>query len=209
MLRKFLVITLLLSTSSCAYVDFNKKIVPQIPKSLEGAAKADVKEFFDGDIDAFSIRFNSDNEIIASRVIKINGSWEEGKGIIRQQFISNMSKKDSRTWLITLKNENDFTAIGHDILAPAKGLQTGNVIQMLYTITDSQENSASNVDHEDLMYMIDDNSMIIISKMSKGGKYIGQEIISLSKSNINKIKPEKKVSVKEKKIFIVPDHQAK
>ena len=57
--------------------------------------------------------------------------------------------------------------------------------------------------------MIDDNSMIIISKMSKGGKYIGQEIISLSKSNINKIKPEKKVSVKEKKIFIVPDHQAK
>ncbi len=196
--RKLIIIFVLILTSSCAYIE-KYRVEPESPQGLKGGVKADVKEFFNGDVNAFSIKFDANDKIVASRIIKINGSWEDDKGIIRQQFINHKGEKDSRTWLVTIEGENgDFTAIGHDILAPAQGIQTGNIVQMTYTLSKNESGVKTNIDYKDQMYLVDENSMIMISKLSKKGKYIGKEVISMSKDASSSNKTS---SIKDKKIF--------
>ncbi len=178
--KRFLILSLIIFNSSCAFLNIKKPMT--VPDALKSGVTADVKSFFDGDIEAFAVRFDKDNKIISSRIIKVNGSWEEGKGIIRQQFVDDKKEKDSRTWLVTVENGKNFSAIGHDIVSPAKGVQNGNVIYMTYSLSKANDDLQKNItDYEDKMFMVDQNSMIMITNLFVKGRSIGHEIVSLTK----------------------------
>lgn len=180
--KTFFLITTLSLTSSCAlFGNMNKSTANKVPNHINDSIKADIKKFFDGDIKAFSVVFDENDKIINTKTIEINGSWEQNKGIIRQKFVDSKGKKDSRTWLITLEKGGNFSAIGHDSVAPANGVQVGNAMQMSYSLLIPYFGIKSNVDYTDIMYVVDPNSMIKISEFSRKDKKLGKEIISLTK----------------------------
>lgn len=180
MINKLLIIVLL-TLSSCSFINSNINNRNLTPHSLSNSIRADIKKFFDGDIKAFSITFDKDNKIIASKTIEINGSWDENKGIIRQRFIDNNNNKDSRTWLITLNEDKTFSAIGHDSVQPASGMHVGNVIQMKYKLKVPYNGVKTNIDYISTMYLVNDNSITQISESFINNKKINKEIISLIK----------------------------
>jgi hypothetical protein len=181
MFKKILFIAAISLLTSCNLV--HKKSVNNniIPDSLNNSIKADIKKFYQGNIEAVSVKFDKNDKIIATKTIQINGSWDGDKGIIRQKFIDNNNNKDSRTWLITLENNNNFSAIGHDSVSPAHGIHTGNVIQMSYQLKVPYNDVKTNVNFIDTMYVVNDKSMIKISESFIDNKKIAREIISLVK----------------------------
>lgn len=182
MIKKLISLFALISlTASCNIIKKPQPVQELNPASLNDAIKADYKKFFDGDIEAFSVIFDENDKITATKIIKINGDWEENKGIIRQRFVDNKGNRDSRTWLITLEDNNKFTAIGHDSASPANGIVSGNAIQMRYTLLVPYLGVKEKINFLDTMYMVDENSMIKISEFSKNDKKIGKKIVSLTK----------------------------
>ena len=184
------IISLILASSSCAFIkNFNSKKDPTPLDYIENSSlKMDIKKFFNGDLDAFAIKQNSGGKIIGTSTIKISGKWDENKGTLQQNFIYGDGTKDNRTWLITLDSDGTFSAVGHDVFVPARGRQIGNAAQSNYTLILPSKNGKEEIIFEDKMYLIDEKSMIMISKFdnnktdSSNENSSGKIIISIKKA---------------------------
>jgi hypothetical protein len=159
-------IFLVVLISSCQYFDkFKKPKVSEITY-LEKSPKLDIKSFFDGEITSFSITQDKNNKIISTSIAKINGKWQDNKAVIEQNFVNEIGKKDNRTWLLTLENDNSFSAVGHDVYSPAKGKIKGNAMQMIYTIFRKQNDQKIKTNYEENIYLVDENSAIGVINFS-------------------------------------------
>jgi hypothetical protein len=179
--RFFLAVFFVSSLSSCAFLDrFNK--APELD-FLDRGSKIDLKKFFNGEIEAFAITQDENGKISGTQTAKISGKWDENKGVIQQNFIYADGTKDSRTWLITINSDGTFDAVGHDVTSPAKGKQSGNAAQMIYSLSLAGKDGKQEVKFEDKMYLVDDKSMIMISNFKRGYSSSGKSIFSLKKIN--------------------------
>lgn len=186
--RIFVLISLSLSLTSCAALQkmMNNKRLPAEPDYIEKGAKMDVKKFFNGELEGFSIIQGADGKISGTQTVKITSKWEEDKGVWTQVFTLNDGKKDSRTWLVTLNDDGTFDAVGHDVSVPATGKQIGNVAQMIYALSLPTKVEGRTVkeavQYEDRMYLVDDKSMIMITEFRRNGTS-GKIITSVKKLN--------------------------
>ena len=168
---------------------------------LERGAKFDMKKFFNGEVEGFAIIQDGSGKITDTKSITISGDWEENKGVIKKVFISANGSKDSRTWLITADRGGTFTAIGHDIAAPAKGSQMGNAMQMGYALLLPGQipGQKEKVYFEDKIYVVNADSAIMITKSSGGINGETTKIVALKKlSKAQRV--SKAISQKSEKI---------
>ena len=179
-IKKIILLTLALSLSSCALLE--KKVIVADLDYLNGSTKMDIKTFFNGDIKASGIVQNSNGKIIGTYIAKIEGNWDENKGVIKYNFTVGENKKDSRTWLITLNEDGKFEGVGHGVVKTAQGNQIGNAMRMFYSLSVNKNGKKEEISYEDKIYLIDEKSAILISKSSQ--KEVGEEvsIISLTKN---------------------------
>ncbi len=159
----------------------NKTLAPV--DYLERAPKIDIKNFFNGDLEAFAIIQDQNGKIENSFVAKVNGKWEENRGTVQYNYVFNGGKKDSRTWLITINDPSSYSAIGHDFIETASGRNQGNASIVNYSLMTNYKEKKQRVDFEDQFYLVDDKSAIIISNMKQANSSIGKAIISLKKNN--------------------------
>lgn len=177
-------IALASALSSCAYVD--KLLSPHRATELDyldKSTKIDIKKFFTGDVEAFAIIQDENAKIIGTYSSKINGKWDENKGVIQHNFIDDSGNKENRTWLITLQPDGTFEVVGHDFTKTADGKQLGNAAQMIYSLIVRTKEGKEEVKFEDKMYLVDEKSMILISNFTKPNGDTGKKIVSLRKIN--------------------------
>jgi len=173
---------------------------------LSSGTEIDIKKFFNGDLEGFAIIQNEKGKISDTQIIKINGKWDDDKGVVQQNVIHSDGTKDGRTWLFTINRDGTFEAVGHDVARPARGRQIGNVLQMVYALSIPHNSVRRQVDFEDRIYMVDEKSAIMISKFRKGFGSYGKAIISLKKTNYRpESKPEKAEPTAEANDFEVEE----
>lgn len=170
-------LTLNLATS-CAFLEkFSESKAPAPIDYLENAQKMDIKKFFDGDIEGFSIKQGENGKIIETQSVKISANWDENKGVIKKNNLSNDGSKDNRTWLVTLNSDGTIEAVGHDVVSPAKGKQVGNAAQISYSLMIGDKSSTKEgvsreeVLFEERMYLVSESEMILITNFKKKENY--------------------------------------
>lgn len=177
-----------LSLSSCAQLQgyFAPKAPPQLDY-LSGATKMDIKKFFNGDIEGFAIKQDATGKITGTMTVKMNGKWEDEKGVLQQNFVNADGTKDSRTWLITVDADGTYDAVGHNVIAPAKGIQLGNAAQSLYSLMLAAKMGKEEVAYEEKIYLVDEKSAIMIVNFTNKGvdRTSGKIIFSLAKKPTN------------------------
>jgi len=182
------ILVIALTLSSCAAFEnlMSKKEAPQLDY-LDGVNKMDLKKFFDGNIEGFAIKQDATGKIVSTFTVKINGKWEEGKGVVQFNYLYSDNSKDSRTWLITANSDNTFDAVGHDIATAAKGKQIGNAAQSIYSLMVGPKTDKEEVNFEDKMYLVDEKSVIMISNFrgTKSAKGTAGKIIFSLKKVVN------------------------
>ncbi|MDX2083744.1 MAG: DUF3833 family protein [Rickettsiales bacterium] len=166
--------------SSCAFIEKYTSQKPAEVTSLD-RPKLDLKSFFNGDLEIFAITQDKNGKIIGSYSGKMNGKWDENKGVLQQNITYDDGKRDSRTWLITLYSNGEFEAVGHDFIAPMQGKQSGNAMRMIYTLSILQNDKKQQTDYEDNFYLVDERSAIGISTIKKFKRPAGRSIISYRK----------------------------
>ncbi len=187
LIKALSVITIALTISSCSSFGnfFYKKKAPQLDY-IDGSVKMDMKNFFDGDLEGFAIKQDVNGKITGTVTAKINGKWEENKGVVQFNYRHSDGTKDSRTWLITVNPDNSFDAVGHDIIKAASGSQNGNASQSIYSLNIGAKGQKEEVDFEDKIYLVDEKSAIMISnfKARKSDKGVAGKItFSLKKTS--------------------------
>lgn len=178
-----LLLTVSFLTYSCSAIEQfrdSRKPAPELDYIDQGV-KMDIRSFFNGQLESFSITQDQNEKIVGSGTSKINASWEGDKGVIQELFFDNSGKKDSRTWLVTLNSDGTFSMIGHDIVSPVKGKQLGNAVQMIYSLSIPVDGVKQEVKFEDKVYLSDEKSAIKISKIKNKSGSPSKVITSLKK----------------------------
>ena len=70
--------------------------------------KIDIRDFFNGNLEAFGIVRDRSNKVIKTFKAKIKGSWQGNIGTLEEHFEFSDSKKDHRVWTIKMIDDHNL-----------------------------------------------------------------------------------------------------
>ena len=178
-MKKFLLlinISLLMFCSSCSST--SPKIYSQSP------LKMDIRNYFRGNLEAYGILQDRSGKVIKTFTVKMKGTWKGNDGKLEEDFVFSDGKTDHRVWDLKVFDDNNFTGKAGDVVGIAKGEQYGNAMRMNYTLTIPYENRKINVNIDDWMFLIDNDSLINISQLKKFGFKVATLTIGFKKIGI-------------------------
>lgn len=178
-MKKFLLlinISLLMFCSSCSST--SPKIYSQSP------LKMDIRNYFRGNLEAYGILQDRSGKVIKTFTVKMKGTWKGNDGKLEEDFVFSDGKTDHRVWDLKVFDDNNFTGKAGDVVGIAKGEQYGNAMRMNYTLTIPYENRKINVNIDDWMFLIDNDSLINVSQLKKFGFKVATLTIGFKKIGI-------------------------
>ena len=143
----------------------------------------DLREYFDGEIDAHGVFQNRSGEVVKRFYVDIKGTWNGDVGTLEEDFIYADGTTDRRVWTITKVDEHNYTGTAGDVIGEAKGEAYGNTLRWRYVLALKVDGKTYNVDFDDWMYLLDDEVMLNRSTMRKFGFRLGEVIISFRKKS--------------------------
>ncbi len=144
----------------------------------------DIRNYFRGNLEAYGILQDRSGKVIKTFTVKMKGSWKNNQGTLEEHFIFSDGKKDQRTWNLSMIDDNNFIGKAHDVVGEAKGEQYGNAVKMNYILTIPVDNKKYDVKISDWMYLVDKDSLINVSVLSKFGFRVATLTIGFKKLGI-------------------------
>lgn len=141
----------------------------------------DLKQYFNGDIQAFGVVQNFQGKVIRRFEVKMTGSWQEDTGTLIEHFIYDDGEKQERTWIIKKVGDNKFEGRAADILDVATGICSGNAMQWKYKMDLKVGNSTYKITFDDWMYLINDTVLINRSYLKKFGITVAELTLCMQK----------------------------
>ena len=155
-------------------------------KSYSGEEpKINVREFFNGNIYALGIVQDRSGKVIKRFKAYINAFWKGDKGFLDEKFVYSDGKKDSRLWELNKIGQSTYEGRADDVLGTASGETLGNVFYFEYDLDLPVDDTSYKVNFEDWMYLLDENTLLARSYMSKWGFNLGEVTIIMSKEGKN------------------------
>ncbi len=145
--------------------------------------KIDIRQYFNGDLEAFGILQDRSGKVIKTFTVDIKGSWKGNVGTLVEHFEFSDGKNDHRTWTLKMIDDHNFTGTAHDIVNISQGQQYGNAVKMDYVITIPVDGKKYDIKVKDWLYLVDDKSLINVSDMTKFGFRVGRLAIGFKKLN--------------------------
>ena len=134
----------------------------------------DVTQFFAGRTEAWGMFQKRSGEIVKRFHVALDGSMSQDQFVLHESFRYSDGTTQERTWI--LKREQDGTWRGEapDIVGTAMGVSAGNVLRWRYTLQLPVEGKIYDVQFDDMMVLIDPQTMINRARVTKFGFEVGQ-----------------------------------
>ena len=140
-----------------------------------------MREFFNGDLQAWGMFRNRNGKIMNRFYVTMNGSWEGNQGKLKEEFFYADGRKQFRTWNFTMRDERSFTAWAEDTDGKNEGETSGNAFHMNYILKLKVDDSEYSVRMDDWMYLIEPGVALNRTTMSKLGFKIGEVFLTIRK----------------------------
>jgi len=155
-------------------------------KSYSGEEpKINLKEFFNGKIYALGIVQDRSGKVIKRFKVDIKAFWEGNKGFLDEKFIYSDGEKDSRLWELNKIGKSTYEGRAEDVVGIANGESLGNVFYFEYDLDLPVDDTTYKINFEDWMYLLDENTLLARSYMSKWGFDLGEVTIIMNKKGEN------------------------
>jgi hypothetical protein len=156
--------------------------------------KLNVETFFNGSLTAHGIVKNRSGEVIRHFNAELEGSWSNGKGLLKERFVFNDGEIQFRDWTLTPQTQDPInkktasnskvtTYIGRagDVVGDGAVEVSGNAMFIRYTLNIPYGDSTIDIDVDDRMYLVSDKVLINESKLSKWGFDVGEIVLAIIK----------------------------
>lgn len=162
-------IIMLISCSNTQLNDYN---------SNKPELKPDV--FFNGKLTAHGVVKNRNGKVTRYFTAQINAYWNDGIGTLEEQFLFNDGEIQYRTWTLT-PTAAGYTATAGDVIGPGSAQTRGNAMQLHYTLEVKYQGSPLQLQVEDWMWLVDDNTLLNESTLRKWGFKVGSVQLVIQK----------------------------
>jgi hypothetical protein len=140
----------------------------------------DVARYFNGTIDGWGMFQKSSGEVVKRFYVRIDATWTGNEGTLDEHFEYADGTRQQRVWKIT-KTGDGYTATAGDVVGTAQGQAAGNALNWRYVLALPIDDKIVNVDMDDWMYLIDDQTLLNRTTMSKLGFKVGEVTLAFRK----------------------------
>ncbi|WP_426201136.1 DUF3833 domain-containing protein [Pseudomonas sp. TWP3-1] len=166
MTRFLLLLTLVLSVASCGSVDVARYADQKPALSLE--------DFFSRPVKAWGMFQKSNGEVTKRFGVDIVSRREDGNLILDERFLYSDGTRQRRVWTLTPEGQGRWSGRADDVVGVAKGQIAGNTLHWRYRLNLPVDDSTYEMSMDDWMYLMDEDTLINRTSMSKLGVEVGQ-----------------------------------
>jgi hypothetical protein len=128
----------------------------------------DVKQYFSGTVDGWGMVQDRSGRQLRRFHVVIVCSWNGDTGTLDETFEWSDGRKEKRVWTI-LKNGDRYTGTAGDVVGTAAGEAAGNALRWVYVLKLPVEQGGHEVDVDDWMYQVDEDTLLNRSTINKFG----------------------------------------
>lgn len=143
--------------------------------------KLDLKTFFNGKLIAHGIVQDRSGIVIKRFTVDINAYWKGSEGTIDEKFLYADNSKSTRIWTLTETAVSQYDGRAGDVVGVAKGQVAGNTFAFEYVLDVPVGESNYKIHFDDWMYLLDENTLLAKTAMTKWGFKVGEVTIVMKK----------------------------
>jgi hypothetical protein len=143
----------------------------------------DMKTYFNGPVQAWGLFQDYRDKVTKRFHVSMQGEWQGNKGTLDEHFTYADGTTQRRVWHLVRIDKNTYSGTADDVVGEAQGVAFGHALRWQYTMALEVDDDIYNVKFDDWMYLIDDNTVINRSVMSKYGVTLGEVILVFIKAN--------------------------
>lgn len=160
-----LLLSLLIALGACSSTDLQDYADNQ-PEFIPEA-------FFSGHLTAHGVLKNRGGKVTRYFNATIDASWEDGVGTLVERFEFDDGEIDYRTWTLEPTDDGRYAATAGDVIGPGEAQAEGNAFRLDYRLEVDYKDKKLELDVEDWMWLVDENTVINQSTLRKWGFRVG------------------------------------
>lgn len=153
----------------------------KIDQYKEQEPKANIKEFFNGEIKAWGIVQDWRGQVVQRMDVDMVGKWEGDKGVLEEEFTYYDGTKQQRTWNLIKINDKIYEGTAGDIIGKAKGEASGSALNWHYTMDIPVSGKTYRLKLDDWMWQMNDGVLINRSYIKKFGITVAELTLFMKK----------------------------
>jgi len=166
MTRLVLLLTLLLSIASCTSVD--------VTRYTDQQPALDLQRFFSQPVKAWGMFQKRGGEVTKRFEVNIVSRREGNNLILDERFLYSDGTRQHRVWTLTPEGQGRWSGRAGDVVGVAQGQVAGNTFHWRYRLNVPVDDSTYEMSMDDWMYLMDEDTLINRTSMSKFGVEVGQ-----------------------------------
>lgn len=139
-------------------------------------------QFFQGQLEAHGIVQDYRGRVVRRFSADIVGVWQEGQGILDEQFLFNDGEQQQRCWRLS-QDGNRYRGIAGDVIGEARGSVQGNAMNWRYRLRVPVGDETWQLSLDDWLFLVDENHMINRTTMRKFGLPVGEITLHIRKQS--------------------------
>ncbi|QHF50859.1 MULTISPECIES: DUF3833 domain-containing protein [Pseudomonas] len=166
MTRFLLLLALVLSVASCGSVD--------VARYAEQQPALDLQRFFSQPVKAWGMFQKRNGEVAKRFEVNIVSRREGNNLILDERFLYSDGTRQRRVWTLTPEGQGRWSGRAADVVGVAEGRVAGNTLHWRYRLNLPVDDSTYEMSMDDWMYLMDEDTLINRTSMSKFGVEVGQ-----------------------------------
>ena len=145
----------------------------------------DLREYFNGNLVAHGIFTDRSGKVVRRFTVQLKGSWHGDEGVLDEAFTYSDGKTEKRVWHIRklpdVQGQARYSGQAGDVVGTASGEAAGHALRWAYVLKLAPDQGGHEVDVDDWMYLVDDETLLNRSTINKFGIRFGDITISFRK----------------------------
>lgn len=134
----------------------------------------DLTRFFDRPVQAWGIYQDRSGKVLKRFHVDITSRRDGDRLILDERFVYSDGSTQRRVWTLIPDGQNRWRGTADDVVGEATGELAGNALRWRYQLNLPVDGTTYVVTFDDWMYLMDEDTLINRSFMSKFGVELGQ-----------------------------------
>ena len=161
---------------------------PGIERHADRTPKFIAEEFFSGPMMAYGVVKDRGSKVTRKFVAELNGSWENGQGLLREKFEFDDGEIQYRNWQLTptspsASGPRQYAATAGDVVGTSTMSVVGDAVFMQYVLQIPFRGRTLNINVDDRMVLVAPHILIAESDLSKWGFNVGEIQLTIIKQS--------------------------
>lgn len=144
----------------------------------------DLPAFFSGPVQAWGIFQKPSGEVVKRFKVEITSHREGERLMLDERFLYSDGTRQQRVWTLTPDGPGRWRGRAADVVGDARGEIAGNALRWRYRLNLAVDGSTWEVDFDDWMYLMDEDTLINRSSLCKFGIELGQVTLFFRRAGV-------------------------